>query len=284
MNMRSSRAVASLAAAALMGLVVVAATATGSSSAPQPSAVYSAPIAQASGGDIVSLPLPSIVNVKVVRAQAALDRAVAAVDQGKNADALPEFVAAQANMTAAWTAAKYVIETAPPPVAEAGAVARISGAPPAAGTSVFAAPEDTAFAVLTLQHNIVTTGVGLVDTLDADSATLPYLRKLVRGALKARNTAIAYIHAIPVPPAAEAGGRPQATTSGTAPAAGGAWATVMPNLVPLLDDEIQQMTGTVAINPALSVKTQRMVTGWSNSVAATEIRVNTYWPPLPAEG
>jgi hypothetical protein len=188
-------------------------------------------------------------------------------------------------MTAAWTAAKYVIETAPPPVAEAGAVARISGAEPAAGASAFAAPEDTAFAVLTLQHTIVTTGVGLIDTLDADSATLPYLRKLVRGALKARNAAITYIHAIPAPPAPpEAAAVPQAKTSGAEPVAGGAWATVMPNLVPLLDDEIQVMTGMAAINPTLSAKTQRLLTGWSNSVAATEIRVNTYWPPLPAEG
>jgi hypothetical protein len=282
MNMPSSRAVASLAAAALLGLVAVASTATGSRSAPQPSAVYSAPIAQASGGDVGALPLPSIVNVKVVRAQAALDRAVAAIDQGQNAKALPEFVAVQANMTAAWTAAKYVIETTPPPVAAAGAVARISGAAPA-GASPFATPEDTAFGVLTLEHTIVTTGVGLIDTVDSDSTTLPYLRKLVRAALRARNTAIAYIHAIPVPPA-PAAARPKAKTSGAAPVAGSLWATVMPNLIPLLDDEMQEMTGMAAINPTLSAKTQRQLTSWGNSVAATELRVNTYWPPLPAAG
>jgi hypothetical protein len=283
MNMPPSRAIASLAAVALLGVAAVAATATGSHSAPQSAAVYSAPIAQASGSDVVALPLPSIVNVRLVRAQAALDRGVAAVDQGHNALAIPEFASVQANMTDAWTAAKYVIETTPPPpVAEAGAVARISGAAPVTAGAV-AAPEDTAFAVLTLQHTVLTTAVGLIDTLDADSSTLAYLRKMARAALNQRNAAITYIHAIPVPPA-PAGARPQATTSGAAPVAGNAFATVMPNLIPQFDDEMQEMAGTIAINPGLSAKTQRTLTSWSNSVAATELRVNTFWPPVPAAG
>jgi hypothetical protein len=275
--MPSSRAVASVAAVALLGLAAVASTATRSTaSAPKPAAaVYSSPFAQASGGDVVATALPSIVDVKLVRAQAALDRATALIDQGQSANAIPEFATVQANMTDAWTAAQYVIETAPPPVAEAGAVNVVG----AAGTT-FATPQDTAFAVLTLDHNVFTTAAGLVDTVDP--TVLPNLRKLARAALKSRNTAIAYIHSIPAP-AAPPEARPKAKTSGTAVVAGD-WTTVMPGLIPFLDDEIQQLTGTAALNPTLPPATLKMLNGWKNSVTRTELTVNLYWPPVPAEG
>lgn len=277
--MPSSRAVASLAAVAILGVAAVASTATRSSAdqQPQSAAVYSAPLAQASGGD-VALPIPSIVNTKIVRAQAALDRAVTAIDQGQNANALPEFVSVATNVNDAWAAAQYVIETAPPPVAAAGSVAHTSGGA-VVGASAFAAPEDTAFAVLALQEQIITTAVGVIGAVDADPATLPYLRKMARAAIKGRATAINYIAAIPAPPAEAS---PQAKPSGGAVAAGGNWAAVMPNLVPLLDDEMQSEAGTIAIDTTLSAKTQKTLTNWSNAAAAVEVKVNTLWPPVPA--
>jgi hypothetical protein len=279
MNMPSSRAVASLAAVAILGVAAVASTATRSSAdqQPQSAAVYSAPLAQASGGD-VPLPIPSIVNTNIVRAQAALDRAVTAIDQGQNATALPEFVSVATNVNDAWAAAQYVIETAPPPVeASAGSVAHTSGGA-VVGASAFAAPEDTAFAVLALQEQIITTAVGVIDQVDADPATLPYLRKMARAAIKGRATAINYIAAIPAPPAEAS---PQAKPSGGA-VVGGNWAAVMPNLVPLLDDEMQIEAGTIAIDTTLSAKTQKTLTNWSNAAAAVEVKVNTLWPPVPA--
>jgi hypothetical protein len=278
MHMPSSRAVASVAAVALLGLAAVASTATRSTSAAEPAAAaYSAPFAQASGGGVTATITPSIVNVRLVRAQAALDRATTWIDVGQSANAVPEFATVQANMTAAWTAAQYVIETTPPPVAAAGAFGHISGGA-VVGTSPFASPQDTAMAVFNLDHTVFTTAAGLVDTVDP--TVLPNLRKLARAALKARNTAITYIHSIPAPPAAA---RPKAKTSGTAPVAGD-WSAVMPNLIPFLDDEIQQLTGTAALNPTLPATTLKMLNGWKNSVTRTENAVNAYWPPVPAAG
>ena len=51
-------------------------------------------------------------------------------------------------------------------------------------------------AVFDLDHTVFTTAVGLVSTVDP--TVLPNLRKMARGALKARNAAITYIHSIPV--------------------------------------------------------------------------------------
>ena len=70
-------------------------------------------------GTPVPLIYPSIVNVRLVRAQSAWDRAAEWVYQGKPASAVIHLNAARSNMSQAWLAAKYVIETAPPPVADA---------------------------------------------------------------------------------------------------------------------------------------------------------------------
>ena len=74
----------------------------------------SAHASQVEADDVVPV-LPSTVNVRLVRAEAALERATAAVDQGQEALAIPEIVAARDNMVKAWTAAKYIISQPPPP-------------------------------------------------------------------------------------------------------------------------------------------------------------------------
>ena len=261
-------------AAVLVGLVAVAPAATSSGSDSMPTA-YRGPVATVSGGDAGPLVFPSIVNVRLVRAEAALARATTLVDRGQASKAVVDLKAARTNMAKAWVAAKYVIKTTPPPVATDGAVAHSSGGAPA-GPS-YASPEDTAFAVFSLEHDVVTTSLGL---LDAGDATLNRaLPATVTAAAITRDAAIAYIHSIPAPPVAGAGGE-RASASG-APVASG-WGTTMPNLIPLLDDEIQAIKGTRSMNPTFSTGIRTFLTTVRVQDQATEAAINKFWPPVPA--
>ena len=236
------------------------------------------PIAYASGGDIAAAPLPSVVNVRLVRSEAALERATAVVDEGRPSEAVVELNSAVLNMQKAWIAAKYIIDNAPPPpppVADAGGVqAQASGAP--VGSPV-ATPEDTAFAVLNLQHDVVTTALGLID--DVDLTLAPTIDAAVSAALTARDDAIAYIHSIappPPPPVADAGGI-RAEASGAPVATGPAWDVVMPNLLPLLDDEIQHATAAERAMPTSPLDLQVV----SDRANAAKAAINEFWPPAP---
>ena len=275
--MPSLRMVAPLGVAAvLVGLVAVAPAGTSSGADTEPTA-YRGPTATASGGDAGQLVYPSIVNVRLIRAEAALARATTWVDQAKGSNAIAELKAAQSNMQKAWTAAKYVINTTPPPVATDGAFAHSSGGAPA-GPS-YASPEDTTFAVLSLQHDVVTTSLGL---LDAGNATLKNttLPTTIKAAVDARDAAIAYIHSIAPPPVA-GDGRVHADASGGAVVAG--WDTTMPNLIPVLDDEIQAIKGTRKLNPTLPTGIRTFLPTMRARDEATQTTINQFWPPAPAD-
>jgi hypothetical protein len=271
--MRSLRVIAPVAiGAALVGLAVAPRVAPSSAGA-DPIASDGGPVAHAAGGDAGPPPLPSIVNVRVVRAEAALASATASVDQGQPAQAIVALNSVRTNMAKAWTAARFVIETTPPPppAAEGGVRAEASGG---AVAGAIATPEDTAFGVLTLQHDVVTTTTGLADTRDATLAA--GVNRTLITALKARNKAIAYIHSIaPPPPPVADEGRVHADASGAAVVAG--WDTVMPGVVPHLDDEIQQTAGTRAMAPKSLLNLQKI----GQAEAKTRTVVNQFWPPLP---
>jgi hypothetical protein len=273
--MPSLRTFALLALVALVGLVVLAPSATTSSSDLEWTAAYPDPVAQASGGDAGPPLYPSIVNVRLVRAEAALARATTWADQGMPGSAIVELNAARSNMRKAWTAAQYVIETAPPPVAGDGAFAHTSGT--GAGGTAFASPEETGFAVLSLQHDVATAAIGLIDTTDA--TLLPNVRATIRAALNARDAAIAYIHSIAPPPVA-GDGRVHADASGAPVAAG--WDSLMPNLIPLIEDEIQDIKGTIATNPTLATTVSSFLKSMRFREIDTRDTVNQYWPPVPA--
>jgi hypothetical protein len=278
-KMISFRTLAALAlVVGVVGLVAVANAAQRSTTdpGPVPYDYDAAPIAQASGGDAGPPLYPSIVNVRLVRAEAALARATTWVDQGIPANAVVELYAARSNMRAAWTAATYVIENAPPPVAGDGAFAHTSGG---AVAGAFASPEETGFAVLSLQHDVVTTAIGLIDTVDA--TLLPNLRPTIRGAINARDAAIAYIHSIAPPPVA-GDGSVHADASGTPVASG--WDTLMPTALPILDDEIQEIKGTVATNTALATGVPGFLRNMRLRDLETQNTINQYWPPLPGDG
>jgi hypothetical protein len=57
----------------------------------------------------------------------------------------------------------------------------------------------------------------------------------------------------------------------------------MPNLVGLLDDEMQQVNGTLP-TPGLAAGTKHVLQDALVQDTQTESKVNQYWPPLPAAG
>jgi hypothetical protein len=137
--------------------------------------------AHAAGGEETVLVYPSLVNARLVRAQAALERAAKHSDEAQPAKAIVDLTAARENLSKAWSGAKYVIQHAPPPppAEEASAIHRgafmrsgrlriYNPAPHKKGLrvvhkAVAATPAtiyDTAFAVLSLEHYAATTTVG----------------------------------------------------------------------------------------------------------------------------
>jgi hypothetical protein len=271
------------AAAALLACLVgvaVAPAETSSAQASQADAHYQRPSATASGDSGGPLVYPSIVNIRLERAEAALARAAMRTDQHLPGKASTQLTVARANMTAAWAAAKYVIRTAPPPpVAADGAFARSSGAAPAGGA--FASPQDTALAVFSLQHDVVTTSVGLLGTGNAGLESAA--SATIRAAVNARDAAVAYIHQIAPPPPPVAGdGSVDAEASGAPVAAG--WSTTMPLVIPLLDDEVQALRGTRATTPSLSAVTKTFLRAMTARDVKTKNAINGFWPPVVGDG
>jgi hypothetical protein len=226
--------------------------------------------AHIAGGDAGPPLYPSIVNVRLVRTEAALQRAVEYVDTAQADKAIAQLTLARTQMRKAWTGAKYVIDTAPPPVAGSGAFGRASGNP--VGASPYADQYTTAGGVLSLQHDVATTAMGL---LDSASGTLQAsLSSTIFAALNTRDTAIAYIHTKDVP-AAPAG---LARASGTPVAAG--WGPTMQGALPQLDDEMQFVDGMLKAGVSSGVK--KVLSAAEAQDLKSEKNIKKFWPPLPA--
>ena len=123
-------------------------------------------MAKAAGGDAVELTYPSIVQVRVNRTEKALERATKKIENGKPVEAATTMKVVRRQLGAAWRGAKYVIRTTPPPPPEedadaASVKAHKSGDGPMGPT--YASPADTAFLVLSLQHEVATETVQLID-------------------------------------------------------------------------------------------------------------------------
>jgi hypothetical protein len=136
---------------------------------------------------------------------------------------------------------------------------------------------DTAFAVISLQHYAATTSVGLID--DTSGTMLTAVRSTLARAVNDRDAAIAYIHSIdPGPPPAA---KVRAHSAGTAVVAG--WSTTMPNAIPQLDDEVQQVEGTLG-QPGLTGAQSSILQGADYRDLKTDRTLNQYWPPPPPAG
>jgi hypothetical protein len=283
--MASSRILASLATAVAL-------------TAAAPSLAQAEPSAHAAGGAAGAITYPSLVNERLVRVQAALDRATVYADDHQPDQAAATLMSARTNIRKAWTSAQYIIENTPPPVATDSAFhaqaftrsgrlrirhlpgnahtrarARAAGDAAAGGATIY----DTAFAVLSLQHRMATIATGLIDT--AHSTLLSSLSTTVFTALNGRDTAIAYIHSIDTPPPPETDSVVVRAHAAGAPVVAG-WASVMPGLIPLLDDELQQQQGTLA-DTTLRAGTRKVLTDAVAQDTATEATVNQFWPPAP---
>ena len=261
--MRSFKLVATLVVA--LGLVTVA-SAAGSGGGPP---------ARIAGGDAGPLLYPSLVNVRLVRGEAALERAVEYADEGQADKAVAALANARLHVRKAWAGAKYLIDNAPAaPPASDGSVGRMSGGA-LPGASPYASIYDTALAVLSLQHDAASTSMGLIDS--AKGTLLSSISTTVFTALNGRDAAIAYIHSKAPPPAAGDG---RVGRSSGAVVAG--WGTVMPKVVPQLDDEMQQIDGTLA--GTVSSGASKVLKAAELQDVKSQKTLNQFWPPAPAEG
>jgi hypothetical protein len=226
--------------------------------------------------------LPSIVNKRISRGEKALERAGDYVDRDMSDKAVVSLRHARGNMYAAWRNAVDVVENAPPPPPPGD---RVGGRVPIVGkahlSTVFVSPEETAVAVLGFQHDVATSAFDLLD--GAKGALRDAVSTTMFAALNRRDSAIGYIRNRPVPPPPPEGRAARASNvvahaSDDAPVP--TFATLMPDVVSDLDDELSQIRGLVrggALTPG-----EKKIMGLAKSqILETKDTVNTAWPPLP---
>jgi hypothetical protein len=268
--MRSIRAVVPLALA--LGVV---ATAPGAAVAKAPAK------AKASGSDVVDLTYPSLVRVRIARAERALERATRKVEHAKPAEAAVTLKVVRRQLAASWRGAKYVVRTAPPPPVEEDAwrpPARKSGDAPTGPT--YASAPETAVRVLELQHTVAAEVAQLIDGahgtgLDALSRTLNFTNDR-------RESAMSYILSVAPPPPAEED-RVRARKSQEEDAAAPTFDILMPAVIPDLDDEIQGIEGLKSDATDLTAGGRRLLNAAEAQIERTKAFVNTHWPPVPPE-
>ncbi|HEU4865606.1 MAG TPA: hypothetical protein VFT76_05095 [Actinomycetota bacterium] len=244
--MRSRRTLAALAVA--LGLIAAVPAAGG--------AVRSGPRAGPDGDGAAAL-IPSIVQTRIDRAQAALRQAAGSADNGQAAKVVAGLKTASSQARYAWNAAAYVIRTSPPSVAGDAFPDGNAGA-----ATAYAGREDTAFAALTLQHDVVVATVGLMTQPGAKNKAL---RKAWVNAISSSqattNRAVGFIHTRKLP--------------GTFPA-------VMPGLVPLANDEIKELNGRMKMTGFTGSLRTSLLASRARGVKTRKL-VNKYWPPVPAD-
>jgi hypothetical protein len=248
--------------------------------APATAAAEATPPAHAAGGDVVVLTYPSLVKTRVARARRALRSAVNQLEDGQPANAKLKIVRRQ--MAAAWRGARYIIRTTPPPPPaedRARPGAQASGDGPAGPTK--AAPADTAFLAITLQHKVA---AGMIQSADeGDDTSLAAISMTLNFALNQRDQAISDIVAFAPPsPPDEDRAAPTARTSGDGPVVS-TFDTVMPNAIDQLDDELQAIDGIKSDAEDLTASGRRLLTSATTHIAKTKSVVNRTWPPIPEE-
>ena len=210
--------------------------------------------------------LPSLVAKRIARGEQALERAGDYVDQEMPDKAIVSLRNARSNMYAAWRNAVDVVENAPPPPVVVDDFA--PGPVPvvtAHSSTVFVTPEETAVAVLGFQHEVATSAF---DLLDGAKGTLrDEVSKTMFAALNRRDSSIVYIHNRPVPPPA---------TGEDAPPT---FATLMPDAVTDIDDELGQIRGLIR-GGALTPGEKRILGLAKSQILETKDTVSTWWPPV----
>jgi hypothetical protein len=233
----------------------------------------------AAGSDPGAAVYPGLVNSRMVRTQKALDRAIDFAEEGQTEKAVASLYTARLQVKLAWRAAKYVIENAPAPPAgdrvqrRARRRAKRASRLRASQSAAVADQYTTAGGVLTLQHTVAQTAIGMIDS--AHGTLRDSLSRTIFTALDQRDAAVAYIHSIDVPPPPGDG---KARASG-APV-GGAWGTVMPDAGTDIDDEINQIRGAMALSATLGTGVRHVLKDAELQDLETQSAINKYWPPV----
>jgi hypothetical protein len=238
--------------------------------------------AKAAGSDGPPPVLPSLVRTRIARGTKAIERAGDWVDQEDDAKAVVSLRNARRNMYAAWRGAVDVVENAPPPPPPGDGlrrVIRVHGRVDAHASATYLSPEETAVAVLNFQHDVAGAAYGLLD--GAKGALRDAVSTTMFAALNRRDLAVVYIHNRPVPPPpppdlARASAQAHASQEDATPS----FATLMPGVVPDLDDELAQTKGLLR-GGALTPGEKRIMGQARAQLLETKDQINTWWPPLP---
>jgi hypothetical protein len=233
--------------------------------------------AKAAGSDGPPPVLPSLVRTRIARGTKAIERAGDWVDQEDNTKAVVSLRNVRRNMYAAWRGAIDVVENAPPPAPPGDGLRR--GSVQARASATYVSPEETAVAVLNFQHDVAVASYGLLD--GAKGALRDAVSTTMFAALDRRDRAAVYIHSRPVPPPpppdlAHASALAHASDEDAPPS----FATLMPAIVPDLDDELSQ-TKALLRGGALTPGEKRIMGQARAQVLETKDQINTWWPPLP---
>jgi hypothetical protein len=269
----SERRLAPVALAAVIA-VAIAVPAGASAGAPQP--------ARSAGSDVVVLTYPSLVRSRVGATRRALKRATQQLEDGQVARAVGRLAVVRSKLSASWRGARYVIRTTPPPVADEAWIrpsVQASGDGPTG--PALAGPADTALLVLTLQHDVT---AEMVDQLDeAPTGGVAALGATLRFALAQRDRALRDIRALAPPAPAQEDRAPRhARASGDGPVVA-TFETVMPQVIPQLDDELQAIDGLRSDATGLTPAARGYLGAAGTRIARTRATVKRLWPPIPAE-
>jgi hypothetical protein len=215
-----------------------------------------APKAHAAGDPAVVI--PSVISTRTTRVDNALGRLTDYVDDGDTVGVDRTGKVIRRQLAAAWRGAVYYVKNPPPPVAE--------DAQESDDGPVVADQFTAAFAVMESYHEVAATIGQLVD--GARVPILDSMSKTLFWTLDARDKAIATAHSLepPVDPEAEEG-------------EGATFGTVMPGLLPHLDDESQQIRALQTDATDLRPGGRNLLTLALAQNALTAQTVNTFWPP-----
>jgi hypothetical protein len=258
-------------------------------------------VAHAAGGDAPPLN-PSIVGVPIQRTEESLSHAADAIDAVNGPEAAGALTASRRYLLRSYNGAKYLIAHPPAPPAEADSASakkfvRLARRAIRASRSraasdgrwikahasqddapgpVFADGPTAVFNVLTSQYNAATAAVGMAP--DTKGELLAKVKTTLSTALVLRNRLVKVVHAAAPPPAEADSVKARASQEEGAVT----FDLVMPGLVALLDDELQQMQAAAA-DASVPSDAKAILTTAIAADQQIETLVNTYWPPAGAE-
>ncbi len=226
--------------------------------------------ARAAGGDAPPV-IPALVRTRVKRGERALNRLSDAVDDGDATRAARAGKVVRRQTAAAWRGAKYYIRHAPPPADEA----HLSG--DGGGGPVIADAPTAALAVFQLHDDAVSDVVELTD--GASGAVLNVMSRTLFFVLDARDAAIEDVHDLAPPVEDEDATAPlRARISGDEE--GATFATSMPQVTAMVEDELQQIDALQSDAVDLSPGGTKILRDAEAQILLTERKVDAYWPPV----